>query len=61
MRLKLGTKVDLSERFVRFVRFVRFCFPVILCHFFRPFPIEFLGLKKRDIDHGPKTDGQTLI
>jgi len=24
MRLKLGTKIDLSERFVRFVRFVRF-------------------------------------
>ena len=24
MRLKLGTKIDLSERFVRFVRF---CFP----------------------------------
>ena len=42
MRLKLGTKIDLSERFVRFVRF---CFPVtLLCYFFRDsrqFPIEF--------------------
>ena len=51
MRLKLGTKIDLSERFVRFVRFaglldlsdIRF--------------VDFCNLKKTD--HGPRTDGPT--
>ena len=57
MRLKLGTKIDLSERFVRFVRFaglldlsdIRF--------------VDFRDLKK--MGDGPRTDrptdGQTLL
>ena len=51
MRLKLGTKIDLSERFVRFVRFaglldlsdIRF--------------LDFRDLKKTH--HGLRTDGPT--
>ena len=53
MRLKLGTKIDLSERFVRFVRFaglldlsdVRF--------------VDFRDLKKRETGHGRTDHGRT--
>ena len=54
MRLKLGTKIDLSERLVRFVRFVRFAGLLDLSDVRF---VNFRDLKKtRD---GPATDGRT--
>ena len=51
MRLKLGTKIDLSERFVRFVRFAG------LLDFSDVRFVDFRD-KKRETDHR-RTDGRT--
>ena len=63
MRLKLGTKKDLSERFVKFVRFVRF---TVLLNLSDIRFVDFCDLKK--MGDGPtdgrtdqQTDGQTLL
>ena len=59
MRLKLGTKIDLSERFVRFVRLICQICQILFSNDSMSFPRDFLDLKKtRDgrTDHGPRTD-----
>ena len=70
MRLKLGTKIDLSERFVRFVRLICQINQILFSSDSMSFPRDFRDLKKtrdgpteRRTDgptDGP-TDGQTLI
>ena len=63
MRLKLGTKIDLSERFVRFVRLIsqicQIC-QILFSSDSMSFPRDFRDLKKtRDrLTDGP-TDGPT--
>jgi len=55
MRLKLGTKIALSERFVRFVRFI--C-QILFSSDSMSFPRDFRDLKKRETD-GPTDHGRT--
>ena len=57
MRLKLGTKIDLSERFVRFVRLISQICQILFSSDSMSFPRDFRDLKKRETD-GP-TDGPT--
>jgi len=57
MRLKLGTKIDLSERFVRFVRLICQICQILFSNDSMSFPRDFRDLKKtRD---GPTMDGPT--
>ena len=56
MRLKLGTKIDLSWRFVRFCQICQICrFRFVKFVRFA----NFRNLKKRETDQ--RTDGQTLL
>ena len=56
MRLKLGTKIDLSERFVRFVRLISQICQILFSSDSMSFPRDFRDLKKtRD----GRTDGPT--
>ena len=63
MRLKLGTKIDLSERFVRLI--CQIC-QILFFNDSMSFPRDFRDLKKREMDgrtdHGRtdrRTDGRT--
>ena len=60
MRLKLGTKIDLSERFVRFLRLNCQICQIFFSSDSMLFPRDFRDLKKmRDgLTDGP-TDGRT--
>ena len=46
MRLKLGTKIDLSERFVRFVRLICQICQILFSNDSMSFPRDFRDLKK---------------
>ena len=65
MRLKLGTNIDLSERFVRLI--CKIC-QILFSKDSMSFPRDFRDFKKRETDgptdHGwtdGPTDGQTLL
>ena len=47
MRLKLGTKIDLSERFVRFVRLICQISQILFSSDSMSFPRDFRDLKKK--------------
>ena len=60
MRLKLGTKKDLSERFVRFVRLICQICQILFSSYSMLFLCDFRNFKKTH--YGPTnrpTDGQT--
>ena len=60
MRLKLGTEIDLSERFVRFVRMICHICQIFFSSDSMSFPRDFRDLKKtRDGRTDGPTDGRT--
>ena len=59
MRLKLGTKLDLSERFVRFVRFICQICQILFSSDSMSFPRDFRDLKKNARWTDGWTDGWT--
>ena len=56
MRLKLGTKIDLSERFVRFVRLISQICQILFSSDSMSFPRDFRDLEKKN---ARRTDGRT--
>ena len=56
MRLKLGTKIDLSERFVRFVRLISQICQILFSSNSMSFPCDFRDVKKTQ---DGRTDGRT--
>ena len=57
MRLKLGTKIDLSERFVRFVRLICQICQILFFNDSMSFPRDFRDLEKtRDGPTDLRTD-----
>ena len=59
MRLKLGTNIDLSERFVRFVRLICQISQILFSSDSMSFPRDFRDLKENARRTDGRTDGRT--